>query len=149
MHGHTYMGHPLACAAALAVQRTVREQNLLANVRTQGARLKSRLTLRLRITPTLAISEAAGCSAASNWSPIAPPRRLSIRRCVCTCESKAKRCNADCSSTRWAGTVDGRSGDHVLIAPPYIIDESHVDEIVDKVATAIDAALATATPLPA
>ena len=36
-HGHTYMGHPLACAAALSVQKVIRRDNLLANVRKQGA----------------------------------------------------------------------------------------------------------------
>ena len=39
-HGHTYMGHPMACAAGLAVQETIRRDNLLANVRTQGALLR-------------------------------------------------------------------------------------------------------------
>ena len=43
------------------------------------------------------------------------------------------------------GTVDGRSGDHVLIAPPFIIEERHIDEIVDKLGAAIDAALSAAT----
>jgi adenosylmethionine-8-amino-7-oxononanoate aminotransferase len=47
------------------------------------------------------------------------------------------------------GTVDGRSGDHVLIAPPFIIEERHIDEIVDKLGTAIDAALLAATQTPA
>ena len=47
------------------------------------------------------------------------------------------------------GTVDGRSGDHVLIAPPFIIEERHIDEIVDKLGAAIDAALSAATQTPA
>jgi adenosylmethionine-8-amino-7-oxononanoate aminotransferase len=45
-HGHTYMGHPMACAAGLAVQETIRRDNLLANVRTQGALLRRRLSER-------------------------------------------------------------------------------------------------------
>jgi hypothetical protein len=40
---HTFMGHPLACAAALAMQRVIRRDNLLANVRSQGAYLARRL----------------------------------------------------------------------------------------------------------
>jgi adenosylmethionine-8-amino-7-oxononanoate aminotransferase len=47
------------------------------------------------------------------------------------------------------GTVDGRSGDHILIAPPFIIEERHIDEIVDKLGSAIDAALLPATQTPA
>ncbi|HXF55327.1 MAG TPA: aspartate aminotransferase family protein, partial [Hyphomicrobiaceae bacterium] len=45
-HGHTYMGHPLACAAALAVQRVIKRDNLIANVVAQGERLGRRLRER-------------------------------------------------------------------------------------------------------
>ena len=45
-HSHTYMGHPLACAAALAVQRVMRRDNLLENVRVHGAYLSRRLKER-------------------------------------------------------------------------------------------------------
>jgi adenosylmethionine-8-amino-7-oxononanoate aminotransferase len=40
-----------------------------------------------------------------------------------------------------AGTIDGRQGAHVLLAPPFIIDDNHVDEIVEKLGTAFDAVL--------
>jgi adenosylmethionine-8-amino-7-oxononanoate aminotransferase len=40
-----------------------------------------------------------------------------------------------------SGTIDGLNGDHVLLAPPYIIDQTHVEEIVDKLGLAVDAAL--------
>ena len=40
------------------------------------------------------------------------------------------------------GTIDGRHGDHVLLAPPYIIDETHISELVDKLGDAIDSVLA-------
>ena len=39
MHGHTYQAHPVACAAALAVQKVIREDDLLDNVRRMGERL--------------------------------------------------------------------------------------------------------------
>lgn len=42
-HGHTYQGHPVACAAALEVQRIIREDNLVANVRARGIQLGSLL----------------------------------------------------------------------------------------------------------
>src|SRR5205085_2235902 len=50
-HSHTYMGHPLACAAALAVQRVIRRDNLLENVRGQGAYLSRRLKERFANHP--------------------------------------------------------------------------------------------------
>ena len=40
-----------------------------------------------------------------------------------------------------SGTIDGLHGDHILLAPPYIIEQSHVEEIVDKLGLAVDAAL--------
>jgi adenosylmethionine-8-amino-7-oxononanoate aminotransferase len=39
------------------------------------------------------------------------------------------------------GTADGMNGDHILLAPPFIIDDGHVEEIVDKLAAGLDAAL--------
>src|SRR5438309_7925004 len=52
-HTHTYMGHPLACAAALAVQQVIRRDNLLANVRAQGTHLSRRLRERFGNDPFL------------------------------------------------------------------------------------------------
>jgi adenosylmethionine-8-amino-7-oxononanoate aminotransferase len=43
------------------------------------------------------------------------------------------------------GTVDGRSGDHVLLAPPFIVDEMQIHELVDKLVAALDAALAASS----
>jgi adenosylmethionine-8-amino-7-oxononanoate aminotransferase len=46
------------------------------------------------------------------------------------------------------GTIDGRNGDHVLLAPPFIATPSDVDEIVGRMAAALDAALATVSASP-
>lgn len=43
MHGTTYGGNPLACAAALAVLKTVEKENLSAHIREQGASLLAKL----------------------------------------------------------------------------------------------------------
>ncbi len=43
------------------------------------------------------------------------------------------------------GTIDGTSGDHILLAPPYIVSESGVDEIISRLEIAIDSAIADAT----
>jgi adenosylmethionine-8-amino-7-oxononanoate aminotransferase len=50
-HGQTYQGHPISCAAALAVQRTIKEQCLLENVRTMGAYLEERLRQQFQDHP--------------------------------------------------------------------------------------------------
>ena len=41
------------------------------------------------------------------------------------------------------GTIDGKLGDHVLLAPPFIVTEQHVEQIVDLLAQSIDQALAS------
>jgi adenosylmethionine-8-amino-7-oxononanoate aminotransferase len=73
-------GHPLACAAALEVQRVIDDEQLLDRVKTLGAQLERRLTERFGNHRMSATSGAAACSRPSNWSPIAPPARRSIRR---------------------------------------------------------------------
>ena len=141
MHGHTYMGHPLACAAALAVQRTVREQNLLENVRALGKSLRARLAARLGNHPHVGDIRGRGLLCGielvadrASKAPFDPASRLHSW-------IKSEAMQRGLLVYPMGGTVDGRSGDHVLIAPPFIIEERHVEEIVDKLAAAIDAAL--------
>ncbi len=142
-HGHTYLGHPIARAAALAVQRTVREENLLTNVVRQGAALRAALDARLRSHPNvgdirgrglfLGVELVADRGTQATFDPalklhLAVKREAMARGLICY---------------PMGGTIDGRLGDHVLLAPPFIIDETHVTEIVDKFSAALDAALAT------
>ena len=141
MHGHTYMGHPLACAAALAVQRTLHEQHLLANVRAKGAALKANLAARLGDHPHVGDIRGRGLfcgvelvSDRSTKAPFDPTVRLYSR-------IKHEAMQRGLLVYPMGGTVDGRSGDHVLIAPPFIVEDRHVAEIADKLGAAIDAAL--------
>jgi len=141
-HGHTYLGHPIACAAALAVQRTVRDENLLANVRLRGAALRAALESRLRSHPNvgdirgrglfLGVELVADRGTKATFDPalkchLAVKREAMARGLICY---------------PMGGTIDGRLGDHVLLAPPFIINAKHVTEIVDKFSAALDAALA-------
>lgn len=50
-HGQTYQGHPISCAAAFAVQKTIQEQSLVENVRTMGAYLEAQLKQRFESHP--------------------------------------------------------------------------------------------------
>jgi len=146
MHGHTYMGHPLACAAALAVLRTVREQNLLDNVRTQGARLRTLLQERLGDHPHVGDIRGRGLffgielvADRARKAPFDPSLQLHSR-------IKAEAMRRGLLVYPMGGTVDGRSGDHVLLAPPFIVDEMQIKELVDKLVAALDAALAASRP---
>ena len=79
-HGHTYMAHPVACAAALEVQHVIKEENLLANVRKQGDNLHRALVQQLASIRMSATFAAAGCFRRSNWSRTRRRKHRSIRR---------------------------------------------------------------------
>ena len=42
------------------------------------------------------------------------------------------------------GTIDGVRGDHVLLAPPFIVEDTHVEEFVEKLGDSVDAAITAA-----
>jgi adenosylmethionine-8-amino-7-oxononanoate aminotransferase len=139
MHGHTYMGHPLACAAALAVQRTMREQNLLKNVRAQGARLRARLGERFDDHPHVGDIRGRGLffgielvADRASKTPFDPALKTHAR-----IKKAALARGLACYPS--GGTADGKSGDHVLLAPPYIASAQDIDMIVDRLGAAVDA----------
>ena len=140
-HGHTYVGHAVACAAALAVQNAIRDEDLLANVRARGKGLRRALDRRLGAHPNVGDIRGRGLflgielvADRESRAPFDPARRVhaAVKR-----EAMAR----GLLCYPMSGTLDGIRGDHVLLAPPYILDESHEAEIVERLATAIDAAL--------
>jgi adenosylmethionine-8-amino-7-oxononanoate aminotransferase len=141
-HGHTYMGHPMACAAGLAVQETIRRDNLLANVATQGALLRRRLGERFGNHPHVGDIRGRGLFQAielveerSTKMPFDPARKLNTR-------VKKAAMARGLMVYPMGGTIDGTRGDHVLLAPPFIVTEDQIGEIVDRLGSAIDDALA-------
>jgi len=141
-HGHTYMGHATACAAALAVQRAIRGRDLLANVRRQGAALDRALRARFGNHAHVGDIRGRGMFRAlefvadrSRKEPFDPAFRLHER-------IKWAAMDRGLICYPGGGTADGRRGDHVLLAPPFILDADQIGEIVDKLSEAVDAALA-------
>jgi hypothetical protein len=144
-HSHTYMGHPLACAAALAVQRVMRRDNLLDNVRRQGAYLSRRLKERFGNHPFVGDVRGRGLfqglelvANRDSKEPFDPKLKLHAR-------VKREAMVRGLMVYPMGGTVEGVAGDHVLLAPPFIIDEPLVDTIVERLGDAIDAATAHAS----
>lgn len=142
-HGHTYMGHPAACAAGLAVQRVIREDKLLDNVRVQGAALRQALEARFGNNPYVGDIRGRGLflglelvADRSTKEPFDPAQKVNaaIKR-----EAMARGLMV----YPMGGTIDGRRGDHVLIAPPFIINQRHIGEIVEKLGDSMDAVLPT------
>ena len=141
-HGHTYLGHPLACAAALAVQKIIRRDDLLANVRRQGARLAERLGQRFGNHHHVGDIRGRGLFQAielvadrGSKAPLDPARKTHAR-------IKREAMARGLMVYPMGGTIDGARGDHVMLAPPFICDEAAIDTIVERLGEAVDAALA-------
>ena len=120
-HGHTYIGHAIACAAALAVQETVEQENLLANVRERGDQLRAGLARALHDHPFVGDIRGRGLLVGVELvedrrtkAPFDPARRLHAR-------VKAEAFQRGLMVYPMGGTIDGRRGDHVLLAPPFIV----------------------------
>lgn len=141
-HGHTYTGHATACAGALAVQRAVKSRGLLAQVRARGTALEARLRERFGGHAHVGDIRGRGLFWAlelveerAGKKPFDAKRRVNARL-------KLKALENGLMCYPMGGSVDGVSGDHVVLAPPYIISESQLDEAVDKLARSIDQVLA-------
>ncbi len=140
-HGHTYMAHPLACAAALAVQKVIKRDRLLDNVQAMGARLTRRLSERFGNHPFVGDIRGRGLFQAielvvdrSLKTPFDPAHKLHAR---VKKEAMARGLMVYPSG----GTRDGTFGDHVLLAPPFIADTAAIDTIVERLGEAVDAAI--------
>ncbi|HEY1453184.1 MAG TPA: aminotransferase class III-fold pyridoxal phosphate-dependent enzyme, partial [Roseiarcus sp.] len=141
-HGHTYMGHPMAAAAAFAVQDVIRRDRLLANVIEMGVRLERRLSERFAQHPFVGDIRGRGLFRAlelvrdrASKRPFDPALKLHAR-------VKREAMARGLMVYPMGGTVDGVAGDHILLAPPFIIGSSEVDTIVERLGAALEAALA-------
>lgn len=137
-NGHTYMMHAVTCAGALAVLDCVERDRLLENVRAQGARLRSALGERFGNHPHVGDIRGRGLFLALELVEDRGSRRPfpRARKLAESIRVAALARGLVCYPS--SGTADGDNGDHVLLAPPYIVNAREIDEIVDK----LDAALA-------
>jgi adenosylmethionine-8-amino-7-oxononanoate aminotransferase len=142
-HSHTYTGHPLACAAALAVQQVIRRDDLLANVRAQGGLLARRLQERFGNHPFVGDVRGRGLlqgiemvADRGTRKPFDPQRKLHA-------QIKREAMARGLMVYPMGGTLDGGHGDHVLLAPPFIVNEAQVEMIVERLGDAVDAAVAS------
>ena len=140
-HGFTYIGHPTACAAGLATQRVIDEQGLLANVRDRGAQLRT--ALEARFGNHHAVGDVRGrglfigielVADRGSKEPFDPALKLNVG-----VKKRAMSEGLMCYSG--GGTADGKKGDHILLAPAFIIESHHIEDIVERLAKALDGAL--------
>jgi adenosylmethionine-8-amino-7-oxononanoate aminotransferase len=140
-HGHTYMGHPMAAAAGLAVQEVIRRDGLLANVAAMGSHLRRRLLERFANHHHVGDIRGRGLfrglelvADRGTKEPFDPASKLNAR-------VKREAMARGLMVYPMGGTIDGVLGDHVLLAPPFIVNKEQVDTIVDRLGDSIDAAI--------
>jgi adenosylmethionine-8-amino-7-oxononanoate aminotransferase len=140
-HGHTYLGHPVAAAAANAVLDVLTEPGMMAHVRTQGEKLQAALESALGAHPNVGDIRGRGLfrgielvDSRDTKSTFDPAKKLHAK-------IKANAFERGLICYPMGGTIDGLNGDHVLIAPPFIIEDAQIDELVTKLTQSIEAAL--------
>lgn len=138
-HGHTYLGHPVACAAALAVQQVIERDGLLAKVRSDGQAFGQMLRTALAAHPHVGDIRGRGffwgvelVADRASKRPFAPAEKVHVRL-----KKKAMELGLLCYP--FGGTVDGLQGDHVLLAPPYIASLDELQQITTLLTQAIEA----------
>ena len=141
-HGHTYIGHPVAAATANKVVEIIARPETLANVNAMGARLHSGLEAVLGASPYVGDIRGRGLfrgielvADRDTKTPFDPSRKIHAK-------IKRQAMARGLISYPMGGTIDGIHGDHILLAPPYIIEADDVDLIIERIADAINAAIA-------
>jgi adenosylmethionine-8-amino-7-oxononanoate aminotransferase len=137
-HGHTYLGHPVACAASLSVLNKLVNENFSSQVKEKGQYLQKNLEMHLGQNQYVGDIRGRGLfrgiEIVKNRSTKEPfQKKLNIA-------GKIKREALDIGLICYPmqGTVDGSKGDHILIAPPFIINEDEINELSTKLKSTID-----------
>lgn len=141
LHGHTYIGHPVACAAALAVQQVIERDNLLAQVTRRGSSLRRMLGEAFGNHPHVGDIRGRGLFMAIELVHDRPTRNPFPASRKLHAKIKAEAMTRGLMVYPMGGTIDGQRGDHVLIAPPFIASTGDLAEIVGRLAESVDAAL--------
>ncbi|MEM6940268.1 MAG: aspartate aminotransferase family protein [Pseudomonadota bacterium] len=140
-HGHTYLGHPTASAAGLAVLSKLTDGGLVAQVAQKGEMLQAALERAFGQHPHVGDIRGRGLFRGieivqdrETKDPFPPER--AVHKAL-----KKHSFEAGLICYPMGGTIDGQRGDHILLAPPFIMSEAHVDEVVGKLELAISQAL--------
>ncbi|TVY56541.1 putative aminotransferase [Lachnellula suecica] len=139
-HGQTYMAHPLSAAAALKVQRIIQTEDLLGNVRCMGQYLEAQLKQKLSGHRYVGDIRGRGLFwavefVADKGTKTPFPAALNLHSRL---HSKGLSKGYELALFNAPGAADGYSGDHIVLAPPYIVNEADIDDIVERLVRVID-----------
>ncbi|KAF9876674.1 aminotransferase class-III [Colletotrichum karsti] len=137
-HGHTYQAHPIACAAALVVQKIVKRENLVERCAQLGKTLENLLRAELKDCKSVGNIRGRGLFWAVEFvrdretkATFNPTQRFGLR-------IQERAFENGVALYPGAGTVDGKRGDHVLLAPPFTTTEEQLKQICQVFREAVE-----------
>ncbi|AOJ34727.1 aspartate aminotransferase family protein [Burkholderia metallica] len=143
-HGHTYLGHATACAAALEVQRVIAEEHLLDNVKARGEQLRATLREHYGSHPHVGDVRGRGLFVGVELVRDRDTKATFDPALKLHAAVKREAMQRGLMVYPMGGTIDGVHGDHILVAPPFVSTAQQIDTIVERLSGAIGAALAAA-----
>ncbi|ALP66192.1 aspartate aminotransferase family protein [Paraburkholderia caribensis] len=141
-HGHTYIGHATACAAALEVQRVIADEHLLDNVKARGEQLRALLREHYTQHPYIGDVRGRGLFVGVELVRDRATKTPFDAKLKLHAAIKREAFQRGLMVYPMGGTVDGKIGDHVLLAPPFICTPRDIEEIVSRLTDSIEGALA-------
>ncbi|MDG3399950.1 aminotransferase class III-fold pyridoxal phosphate-dependent enzyme, partial [Vibrio parahaemolyticus] len=131
-HGHTFMAHPVACAAAVATIETIFQDDLLTAVNQQSALLRNELTSALAHLPYIGDIRGKGLFVGIELVADKESKAPLSKATLADKRIKQRAMENGLMCYPMGGTIDGVNGHHILLAPPFIIQSHHIDELIGK-----------------
>jgi adenosylmethionine-8-amino-7-oxononanoate aminotransferase len=140
-HGHTYLGHASACAAALSVQTILQRDQLVQRSAIQGQNLKNQLQERFAAHPH--VGDVRGRGLFIGIELVQDRAKKTVFNPAQKLHAQVKRVAMQHGLLCYpmGGTIDGKNGDHILLAPPFIISDDELTLLGERLQTAIDEAI--------
>ena len=138
---HSYLGHPVATAAALAVVKKLLSCDLINRSKLMGSRLKNKLITRLGDNPNVGDIRGRGLFVGIELVKNQDTKVPFDNKFGLANQIKKTSFDAGLICYPMSGTRDGKNGDHVLLAPPFVVENEHINEIVEKISFGIDEAI--------
>ncbi|MFD0915213.1 aspartate aminotransferase family protein [Pseudahrensia aquimaris] len=140
-HGHTYVGHPTACAASLAVVQKLNREKLVERCAVMGDKLQDALQSAFGQHAFVGDIRGRGLFRGIEFVADRESKQPFDPKIGIAKKMKAIAFEAGLICYPMSGTIDGVRGDHILLAPPFIIEDAHIDEIVGKLSSTFDKVL--------
>ena len=137
-HGHTYMGHPVACAAALAVLKAILNRKLLSSIKRKSNQLFNCLETQLGHHPNIGDIRGRGLFIGIEIVKNIETKKPFDPNLKVAASIKHAAFEAGLICYPMSGTRDGKWGDHILLAPPFILNENQIIELVNKLSISIE-----------